>query len=137
LNIYVFLLGEIFRRLTKKKHGKFLLFVKILFKFIITKYKFRYVYDQILGIKFIISGKIKGKLRARNTSIQIGLIPISTQNKNIEFSKSHVFTIYGTYGIKVWVYKKQKIVEDISRVFSKIKLSLKERKNHRVKKRFK
>ena len=108
----------------------------MLFKFIIVKYKFKSIYDKILGMKFIISGKIKGKLRARNTSIQIGLIPISTHNKNIEFSKTSVFTIYGTYGIKLWVYKKPKVVENISQVVSKIKLALNKKENYRVRKVF-
>lgn len=119
LNTYVFVLGEIFQRLMKKKHGQFLNFIKTLFKFIIYEYKFKNFYSKILGIKFIISGKIKGKLRARATNIQIGSIPLNTNSRNIEFSQVHVYTTYGVYGIKLWVNKeiKQKEQPKISAYF--------------------
>jgi hypothetical protein len=119
LNTYVFILGEIFQRLTKKKHGKFLNFIKTLFNFIIYNYKFNHFFNKILGIKFLISGKIKGKLRARATLIQIGAIPLNSQNKSIEFSQSHVYTTYGVYGMKLWINKEINKEENLLKSFSK------------------
>ncbi len=125
LNTYVSVLGEIFQRLMKKKHGQFLNFIKTLFKFIIYDYKFKNMYNKVSGIKFIISGKIKGKLRARATNIQIGSIPLNTHSKNIEFSQTHVYTTYGVYGIKLWVNKEIKKSENkkISQYFPYNKIS--------------
>jgi ribosomal protein S3 len=61
-------------------------------------------YD-LLGIKFIIKGKLKGKRRKSNSIINIGQIPVQSLYKHIEFSKTHAFTVYGTFGLKLWVYR--------------------------------
>jgi hypothetical protein len=121
LDSFLLVLGEIFQRLVKKKHGQFLKLIKVIFKDIFLKYKTKNLYNEIKGARFIISGKIKGKLRAKITSIYFGSIPISTFSKNIQFSKIDVYTSYGTYGIKLWVYQQMNVKKNFDKILSKIR----------------
>ena len=108
--LYLYILGQIFRILPKSKHGRFLLFLKILFKNLINISK-NYNYKKnevnaILGIKLLISGRLKGKPRSTVSCIQVGSVPSQSINKNVDFSKIHVYTLYGAFGFKVWIHKK-------------------------------
>ena len=60
----------------------------------------------IYGIKFSIAGKFKGKLRKSRVSIQVGKVPVQSISKDVEFSKTNVFTRYGVFGLKLWIYRK-------------------------------
>jgi len=97
-----------FRVLRKKKHSSFISFIKRFFSVLIfsipeqTKI-FKYNHNPIKGIKFLINGKIKGKARSSTTCVTLGQVPIQTLDSNIDFSKVHVFTIYGVFGLKLWV----------------------------------
>ena len=51
----------------------------------------------------MINGKLKGKLRASSLKILVGKIGTQTISSEIDFSKVHVYTIYGCFGIKIWV----------------------------------
>lgn len=107
LNTFLYMLGQIFRVLPKRKHNRFLFFLKLIFQYLITfssTNKISKLY-QIKGVKFIINGKLQGKTRASSSCIQIGAVPIQSISKNIEFSKLHVYTIYGAFGFKIWVYR--------------------------------
>ncbi len=105
---YLQLLGQIFRILPKSKHGRFLVFLKLLFKNLLLASKL--ITDEnikaILGVKLIISGKIKGKPRSTTTCIQVGSVPSQSLAKDISFSRIHVYTLYGSFGFKIWVHKK-------------------------------
>jgi hypothetical protein len=103
-SFFITVLGEIFRILQKKKHSKFLFFFIKFFKGLMEIQSLRNEYD-LLGIKFIIKGKLKGKRRKSNSIINIGQIPVQSLYKHIEFSKTHAFTVYGTFGLKLWVYR--------------------------------
>jgi small subunit ribosomal protein S3 len=109
IDTFIVLFGEIFERLHKGKHGKFLQFFRIFFNLIIKRYKYYSFYRKIIGVKFKLSGKIRGKLRAKVTTLKFGAVPINTIEKNIEFSKIDVFTIYGVYGFKLWIYHSSKV----------------------------
>jgi hypothetical protein len=97
------LIGELLQRLSKKKHGVFLRFVKILLNDGFLSLRKPKIYDKLYGCKFRISGKIRGKLRAKNISLIFGSIPISTFSKNIESGFTNVYTIYGVFGLKLWM----------------------------------
>lgn len=105
--VFLGVLGKIFKVLTKKKHNRFLFFLKHIFQMIIQIPVSKSIsnQDQIRGIKFIISGKLQGKTRGSNSSIQVGTVPIQSIEKDIEFSKLHVYTRYGAFGFKIWVYR--------------------------------
>ena len=136
IDTFVLILGEIFQRLSKRKHGQFLKFIKIIFKNVFLRYQNKRFFNNIKGAKFIISGKIKGKLRAKMTSIFFGSVPISTQSKHIQFSKTHVHTVYGSYGIKLWIYQdfsSKKNFDRILKRFNFIKKKLKRLKKRNSK----
>lgn len=94
---YILILGQIFKVLPKRKHNIFIFFFKSLFtKLIIEK--------KIKGVKFVINGKLSGKPRSSTSKISIGNIPIQTISANIEFSKLHIYTLYGVFGFKMWIH---------------------------------
>lgn len=95
---YLYLLAQIFRLLSKKKHSRFLFFLKNLFSTIIKTKQ-----SSILGVKFIVNGKLQGKTRAGTSKILVGSVPIQSIDKNIVFGKTHVYTLYGAFGFKMWV----------------------------------
>ena len=122
--LFLNLLGTIFRRLSKKIHQKFVYFIKIVFNFLLkihssyeklpanllNKKKLRSLSSlthQILGVKFRVSGRFRAKDRAASKLVVLGNIPTSSLGKDVDFSACHVHTIYGTFGLKIWVHKKK------------------------------
>jgi len=108
---FIYLLAQIFKALSKRVHTRFLFFLKALFKILISN-NFNVVnldnnlISSILGLKFIINGKLQGKPRASFSCIQEGSVPIQSFAKNIDFAKNHVYTLYGVFGIRIWIYRK-------------------------------
>ena len=104
IKFFISILCEIFRILPKKLHSKFFIFINKYFKFLISnplnKKKI------LLGVKFIINGKLKGKTRSNSYTLTVGTIPIQSLKAGIDFAKSHAFTRYGVFGLKLWIYKK-------------------------------
>jgi hypothetical protein len=105
--ILLFFLSEIFKYLPKYKHIKFISLLKKTFNILVDPVFFRGS-DKISihGIKFSIAGKFKGKLRKSRVSIQVGKVPVQSISKDVEFSKINVFTRYGVFGLKLWIYRK-------------------------------
>jgi hypothetical protein len=100
---YLNLIVQIFHGIAKQSHSKFLFFIKYLFIEILDLTKKN---SQILGIKLVLSGKIKGKTRASVSKVLIGSVPNNTISANIQFFKSHCCTLYGVYGFKLWINRK-------------------------------
>jgi hypothetical protein len=98
LNNFIFILGKVFKSLSKRLHTKFLSFIKILFTLLISFKK-----SSIKGVKFILNGRFRAKERASSKIIQIGNISIQSFNKLIQFSSLHVYTLYGVFGLKIWI----------------------------------
>ncbi|KPK63571.1 30S ribosomal protein S3 [candidate division WOR_3 bacterium SM23_42] len=57
------------------------------------------------GIKVACSGRLGGSEIARTEWYPEGRVPLQTINADIDYACSTAFTIYGTVGIKVWIYK--------------------------------
>lgn len=104
-NFYLYILSQIFKILLKKRHNRFVVFVNNLFKTIIFHSSVLKTKLKIKGVKFILSGRIGAKPRAKVKYFQVGSTPIQTIQKHITFSKIHIYTIYGIFGIKLWVYQ--------------------------------
>lgn len=102
---FILILGQLFRVLPKRKHNRFLFFLKLLFQALIEKNStsLNCSGSSIVGIKFIVNGKLQGKTRATSGCIQVGSVPIQTIDKNIDFAKTHVYTLYGAFGFQMWV----------------------------------
>jgi hypothetical protein len=103
---FLFLLGFIFRTLPKKKHNMFLIFSQILFLSFMAKTAIQTQEKQILGVKFLIKGRLKGKPRSNVTTLLVGSVPVQSLEKDIQFSKLHVNTVHGVFGFQVWIYRK-------------------------------
>ena len=54
-------------------------------------------------VKFLIGGRLKGKLRKKRFFIQTGTVPVQSISKDIEFNRLHIFSKYGVFGFKLWV----------------------------------
>ncbi|MBT4849632.1 30S ribosomal protein S3 [Candidatus Parcubacteria bacterium] len=59
------------------------------------------------GVKIILAGRLNGVDIARTEKLIQGSIPLQTLRANIDYSRGVANTIYGTIGIKVWIYKGQ------------------------------
>ncbi len=62
-----------------------------------------------LGIKIKISGRLNGAEIARSEWYLDGRLPLQTLRSDIDYGFSEAFTTYGTIGIKVWIFKGEKI----------------------------
>jgi len=99
-HFYLIYLGLIFKFLLKRKHTVFILFLKYLFKLLIS---FTKINNPIKGVKFILSGRFQSKMRASVVKFIEGSVPLQTIKLNIKYSKLHVFTMYGVFGFKLWL----------------------------------
>lgn len=60
------------------------------------------------GIKIQISGRLNGSDIARREWAQKGKLPLQTLKNFIDYSEKTAKTIYGTLGVKVWLFKNKK-----------------------------
>ena len=102
LKSFLIVLSEIFCRLHKKSHYKYVEFLNILLILITRKHK----NQQIRGFKITLEGRLRGKMMASKILIIKGLVPAQTLQNKIDFEKIDFLTTYGVYGIKAWIYKK-------------------------------
>lgn len=56
------------------------------------------------GIRITVSGRLNGAEIARTETLTEGSLPLHTLRANIDYSRGAAYTIFGTIGIKVWVY---------------------------------
>jgi len=105
--IFTVFIAQIFATLSKKSHNRFFLILKKLFQVIISDTSISSEINKINGIKFKIGGRLRGKTRADVRAITVGTVPLQSTSKHIEYYKQHVFTIHGTFGIKLWVSRSQ------------------------------
>ncbi len=58
------------------------------------------------GIKIRLSGVLSGGMSiARSDEFKRGAVPLQTLRANIDYAQLHNHMIFGTIGIKVWIYK--------------------------------
>nr|YP_010851661.1 ribosomal protein S3 [Echinothamnion hystrix]WGH14559.1 ribosomal protein S3 [Echinothamnion hystrix] len=63
----------------------------------------------INGIKIQISGRLNGAEIARKEWVREGRVPLQTLRANIDYAYTKAHTIYGILGIKIWLFKDEKI----------------------------
>jgi hypothetical protein len=105
LTFYTETIGQIFKILPKRRHNFFFSFMEQFFRVLINDIKL-VKNENIKGVKFMLSGRIQAKPRAKFKYFQVGNIPMQSISENVEFSKLHIFTVYGVFGLKIWTYKK-------------------------------
>ncbi len=57
------------------------------------------------GVRVQVSGRLGGAEIARMEQYKEGKVPLHTLRANIDYAQSTAFTITGTVGVKVWIYK--------------------------------
>jgi len=57
------------------------------------------------GIKIKVGGRLNGAEIARKETFKDGNIPTQTIRSDIDYASVRAETIYGTIGLKVWIYK--------------------------------
>lgn len=63
------------------------------------------------GVKIICSGRLGGAEIARRESYRIGSIPAQTLRADVDYGFAEALTTYGLIGIKVWIYKGDKVLD--------------------------
>ena len=60
---------------------------------------------ELQGIKVQVSGRLNGIEMARSEWKRDGRVPLHTLRAKIDYSQHRAETIYGTIGIKVWLFE--------------------------------
>jgi small subunit ribosomal protein S3 len=63
--------------------------------------------ENISGIKIEISGRLNGAEIARSEWIREGRVPLQTLRADIDYCVKEAHTIYGTLGVKMWLFKNE------------------------------
>jgi len=62
-------------------------------------------------MKVLVSGRLNGSEIARSEGDMMGKVPLHTLRADIDYGTAIASTIYGSVGIKVWVYKGEVLPE--------------------------
>jgi len=57
------------------------------------------------GVKVVLAGRLNGAEIARREKLAQGKIPLQTLRSDVSYSSGFAHTIFGSIGIKVWIYK--------------------------------
>jgi small subunit ribosomal protein S3 len=57
------------------------------------------------GVKIIVSGRLNGAEIARREKLTSGKVPLQNLRADIDFAHVPAFTIFGTIGVRVWIYR--------------------------------
>lgn len=57
------------------------------------------------GMKVMVGGRLNGAEIARSEGDKFGKIPLHTLRADIDYATATAHTIYGSVGVKVWIYK--------------------------------
>ncbi|HRR39566.1 MAG TPA: 30S ribosomal protein S3 [Candidatus Paceibacterota bacterium] len=64
---------------------------------------------EIEGVKIKVKGRLNGTEIARSETFKKGKLPLQTIRANIDYGTARAHCTYGVVGIKVWLYKGEKI----------------------------
>jgi len=106
-------LGKLFENMHKYQHGPFFKFVSVL----LNEFRSMLLIDlmhnknniQIIGMKVVIAGRLKGKAKAKYKLFKVGTLRQTSYFANIKFSRFAVHTGYGVYGIHLWITYKNTV----------------------------
>ncbi len=65
------------------------------------------------GVKIICSGRLGGAEIARDESYRVGSIPAQTLRADVDYGFAEALTTYGLIGVKVWIYKGDKVLDKV------------------------
>jgi ribosomal protein S3 len=64
-------------------------------------------FNDIIGLRIKFKGRLNGRRRTITNIINFGRLPLQQQNCYIEYGYADALTVYGTIGIKVWIFYKR------------------------------
>ncbi len=65
------------------------------------------------GVRVQVSGRLSGAEIARSEKLSWGKLPLHTLRADIDYAKGTAATIYGSIGVKVWIYRGEKFGREI------------------------
>lgn len=66
-------------------------------------------HKEIQGAKILVKGRLDGAEMGRTEFVKDGKLPLQTLRADIDFAHKGAVTTYGVVGVKVWIYKGEKI----------------------------
>lgn len=66
-------------------------------------------HKEVKGAKIMLSGRLGGAEISRTEWLSEGKIPLATIRSDIDYAKGEAYCTYGVVGIKVWIYKGEKL----------------------------
>ncbi len=63
----------------------------------------------VRGVRITVSGRLNGADMARKEEVRKGRVPLQTLRADIDFARERAMIPQGVIGIKVWIYKGEKI----------------------------
>ena len=69
------------------------------------------LYAGAQGVKIICGGRLGGSEIARRESYRVGSIPSQTLMAEIYYGFAEALTTYGLIGVKIWIYKGDKVLD--------------------------
>ncbi len=88
-----------------KRHKKVIFIVRqLLSEFILFK-------NDLVGVRIRFKGRLDGKPRAKQMFLQTGHVPLHTISATISYHLTHVYSKYGTFGLRIWLCFTQSNIE--------------------------
>jgi len=63
----------------------------------------------VQGAKILVSGRLNGVTIARDEHIEYGRLPRQNYRSDIDYGFAQAYCTYGVIGVKVWIYKGEKL----------------------------
>jgi len=65
---------------------------------------------EVKGAKIVVSGRLDGAEISRTEQVHEGKLPLATIRSDIDYAEAKAHCPYGVVGVKVWVYKGEKLI---------------------------
>lgn len=85
----------------QRKHNFLISFFNKVFESIISL-----EFSSIVGLKVLISGRLNGAPRAKSKAFRVGSVSLQSDKHYVDYCEDTAYTVYGTFGVKVWVFEK-------------------------------
>jgi|SRR3989344_1374477 len=66
-------------------------------------------HKDVQGVKIGVKGRLNGTEMAREEFVKQGSLPLQTLRADIDYAHHEAMTKYGVIGVKVWIYKGEKL----------------------------
>ena len=81
------------------------------------------------GVRVCLAGRLAGNEIARTEWLREGSVPLHTFRANVDYAEAEALTTYGIIGIKVWIYKGEVFLKQMSNANKKEKANVTTNKN--------